>query len=132
MSRSDTPLNSRHEMCFNIKITINIKHNDLSTLYMIFFVITEDIDECASGPCQNEGRCSHDVNRFDCECTTGWSGERCQTSKFLLYKLRNKCTFTNAVMPIYLLFQNLDTHTKIIMCLFELISLCLFQLTRIF
>ena len=38
-----------------------------------------DIDECASGPCENGGNCTDLVNRFVCTCVPGFSGVMCQT-----------------------------------------------------
>uniref|UniRef100_A0A669ER87 Delta-like protein n=1 Tax=Oreochromis niloticus TaxID=8128 RepID=A0A669ER87_ORENI len=37
-----------------------------------------DIDECASSPCLNGGRCQDEVNGFQCLCLTGFSGNLCQ------------------------------------------------------
>lgn len=37
-----------------------------------------DIDECASSPCLNGGRCQDEVNGFQCLCLAGFSGNLCQ------------------------------------------------------
>ena len=34
-----------------------------------------NIDECASDPCQNGGRCIDIINEYMCNCTLGYSGE---------------------------------------------------------
>uniref|UniRef100_A0A915CMH4 Notch n=1 Tax=Ditylenchus dipsaci TaxID=166011 RepID=A0A915CMH4_9BILA len=39
-----------------------------------------DVNECASKPCQNKGRCINLVNDFRCDCAPGYSGERCETN----------------------------------------------------
>src|SRR4051812_29749974 len=39
-----------------------------------------DIDECASGPCQNQGTCLNLVNGWSCTCGPGYTGLRCQTN----------------------------------------------------
>ncbi|KAF7648099.1 hypothetical protein LDENG_00162070 [Lucifuga dentata] len=39
----------------------------------------QNIDECASNPCQNGGTCSDQVNGFTCACTSQWTGPLCQT-----------------------------------------------------
>ncbi|XP_071961037.1 uncharacterized protein [Antedon mediterranea] len=36
-----------------------------------------DITRCLSDPCQNGGTCMDFVNRFECNCTSGWIGETC-------------------------------------------------------
>ena len=38
-----------------------------------------DIDDCASGPCKNDGKCTDKVDDYLCDCTgTGYSGPQCQ------------------------------------------------------
>jgi len=36
-----------------------------------------DIDECASNPCENSGRCIDKVNMFECQCAAGFEGLLC-------------------------------------------------------
>lgn len=36
-----------------------------------------DVDECASNPCLNGGRCEDGVNQFICHCPPGYGGKRC-------------------------------------------------------
>ena len=40
-----------------------------------------DIGECTSVPCQNNGTCADEINRFTCTCANGFSGNMCETSK---------------------------------------------------
>ncbi|KAH0627496.1 hypothetical protein JD844_003261 [Phrynosoma platyrhinos] len=42
---------------------------------------TENIDDCASNPCQHGGTCTDMVNGYSCECTSTWTGPQCQTSQ---------------------------------------------------
>ena len=56
------------------------------------FVLFVDIDECASSPCKNGGMCI-DLNAewttsssgftvgYACQCTAGYTGDQCETSK---------------------------------------------------
>ena len=38
-----------------------------------------DVDECASGPCQNGGTCVDQVNGYLCHCAPGYVDLQCQT-----------------------------------------------------
>ena len=42
---------------------------------------SEDIDECASSPCQNGGTCNDGVNSYTCECIPGFAGDNCEIGK---------------------------------------------------
>ncbi|XP_070549842.1 uncharacterized protein [Ptychodera flava] len=39
----------------------------------------EEIDECESNPCQNDGTCVDDIDMYMCQCSPGWEGINCQT-----------------------------------------------------
>ena len=39
-----------------------------------------DINECASRPCLNGGRCTDHVNSYTCSCMDGYTGAVCGTS----------------------------------------------------
>ena len=43
-----------------------------------------DIDDCASGPCQNNGQCLDGVGYYNCQCPEGYSGRNCESAT-------NKC-----------------------------------------
>ena len=53
------------------------KENIFETVLFFFL----DIDECASGPCQNSVGCNDQVNSYTCNCQPGWTGIHCETSK---------------------------------------------------
>lgn len=38
----------------------------------------DEVQECLSQPCLNDGRCVDLRNGFECECAAGWTGFRCQ------------------------------------------------------
>ena len=45
------------------------------------FCFYPDINECASNPCKNKGKCVDKVNGYTCTCTTSYKGTRCETEK---------------------------------------------------
>jgi hypothetical protein len=70
---------------------------DTSTEYTVWLVYTpcddgearsivdgtcEQIDDCASNPCENDGICSDGVNAFECECSPGFAGDTCTEQDF--------------------------------------------------
>ncbi len=38
----------------------------------------EEVDECASNPCWNGGRCTDYVNSYTCQCPPGYDGINCE------------------------------------------------------
>lgn len=49
-------------------------------------VLSADINECSSDPCQNGATCNDHVNKYSCSCVPGYTGIDCQTGTFLLFK----------------------------------------------
>ena len=52
-------------------------------IYNLFYCVMTftDIDEGASGPCQNGGTCIDQVNGYQCQCAPGYTDLQCQTGK---------------------------------------------------
>ena len=59
----------------------------ISVIKMYNFHIPSDINECASKPCQNGGKCDDYVNDYFCTCPKGYVGKNCETSKRYYYIL---------------------------------------------
>lgn len=38
------------------------------------------MNECASNPCQHGGVCTDHLNGYMCSCSTGYTGEQCETN----------------------------------------------------
>ena len=43
-----------------------------------YTLISTDIDECGTAPCQNGGTCTDMVNSYSCSCATGFEGDNCE------------------------------------------------------
>jgi hypothetical protein len=41
------------------------------------------VDPCSPNPCQNNGICTATGTSFVCACLDGFSGQRCETRKYL-------------------------------------------------
>ena len=54
-------------------------------MHTIILYIQTVIDNCFSFPCRHGGVCVNVVNSFQCQCSAGWTGTRCQTV------ISNKC-----------------------------------------
>ena len=40
-----------------------------------------DIDDCVNHTCANGGLCVDGANSYTCNCSTGYTGERCLTGR---------------------------------------------------
>ena len=53
-------------------------------LYMMFFspifqlLLSDNVNECATYPCEHEGSCMDEEGSFTCHCVPGWMGRQCQ------------------------------------------------------
>ena len=49
----------------------------LSVWYLFYYLITFQ-DPCDPSPCQNGGTCRADGDRYQCDCTDGYTGRDCE------------------------------------------------------
>ena len=50
-------------------------------IYLLIYLLSIDMDECASNPCQNNATCIDQVAGYRCQCNPGYAGNRCQNGK---------------------------------------------------
>lgn len=56
------------------------------------FIDFTDLNECTPNPCQNGGICIDGVGEFNCECTSGWSGN-------IFFKFWSSCSYIPCNIP---------------------------------
>ena len=50
-------------------------------MFFMHICCLSDVDECASSPCINRGTCIDGVDKYTCICTSGYTGNICETSE---------------------------------------------------
>ena len=51
---------------------------EIKAIPLLFF--RTDIDDCASTPCMNGGTCFDGIFDYSCSCSSGFTGDSCETS----------------------------------------------------
>ena len=106
--RTSTPEVRFLFLMFLIDISIRRCNSKLT-----WFIV--DIDECASGPCQNSGTCTDLVNGYLCQCAPGYADIQCQTGKFyfILYSSKQIDTLEQVLhkFAFYVWYQTLTCVT---------------------
>lgn len=51
-------------------------------MWVAHFFFNLDINECDSNPCQNEGTCHNENNKYRCTCLPGWKGTNCEIGEY--------------------------------------------------
>ena len=74
-----------------------------------------DIDECASGPCQNDGTCIDQVNGYLCQCAPGYTDLQCQTGKGT-DKLKRNASVIRFLACLAVTFASISTLVCAIFC----------------
>ena len=52
-----------------------------------------DIDDCLIHTCANGGLCVDGINTYTCNCSAGYTGERCLTGRYLCLANATGCSF---------------------------------------
>jgi len=68
------------EMSASVHWAWQVHRHRAHTASVIVVVVVVDINECASMPCFNNGTCIDEINGYKCNCTVGFSGDRCDNS----------------------------------------------------
>ena len=66
-------------------------------------LLSIDINECDSNPCQNGGNCNDAVASYSCVCIAGYDGHDCKIggySCFKIWVLTFKSTFISNVKSV--------------------------------
>jgi len=67
------------------------------------------IDDCVPDPCQNGGTCTDLVDDFECICSAGFQGKRCQHEGTKFQLITGAC---NVVHGLDLLMQQINARMK--------------------
>ena len=67
-----------------------LRNGQYVTLTVKWVFYFQDINECASKPCKNGGKCKDGVNKYTCTCAEGYTGTSCQTGMCTKINLCNK------------------------------------------
>ena len=72
----------------------------------------ENIDECVSSPCVNQGTCHDLVNGYRCECEAGFTGRTCDTNidECNSFPCLNNATCYDGINSYRLLFPLSSIH----------------------
>ena len=78
---STNRLPSRSSTKFNLLFFV--LHTILSFIFLPYYY-SADPNDCFRDPCWNNGRCIDGIDQFTCDCQSGFGGEYCQRSMFLV------------------------------------------------
>ena len=74
----------------------------------------ENIDDCASDPCQNEGKCVDGVGTYHCICPAGFNGTNCEHNidECVNVDCKNNATCIDQINGFYCACRNGFTGNK--------------------
>ena len=68
-------------------------HKNSFNFVIVTMVIVADVDECASNPCRNNGRCVDGFKSYTCVCPYGYVGINCEKCRLFLFYESQKIYF---------------------------------------
>ena len=89
-------------VCSSIQITISFAIPQyLHNAHLITFLIVT----CDSNPCQNGGTCIDEGDGFMCDCTSGFTGVKCDIEGTFLFSWSTSPHFPRNCMPQYTAYR---------------------------
>ena len=79
----DLNMCARQVWCQNQGTCINSRPGEYTCICPVGYTgknCEQNINECMSNPCKNNGNCSDGTNNYTCQCTQGWEGRDCELS----------------------------------------------------
>lgn len=71
-----------HMKAFELIIQYSFSH-------FVCYLPDEDIDECSTWPCENDGACLNSDGSYSCTCVEGWTGINCDKGEILKHTNAN-------------------------------------------
>ena len=53
--------------------------------FILTYIISSDVDECANSPCKNGGSCMNLKGSYRCDCIKGFTGKHCKQGLLAIF-----------------------------------------------
>ncbi len=69
---------------------------------MLCIIFVYAVNPCCSFPCENNGVCVDDADKYTCDCTrTGYYGNNCDICEYIIVVTFNLLYFVKAILLTY-------------------------------